>query len=326
MKFNIQHLTDVHILVIGDIMLDQYIWGKVERISPEAPVPIVHVQNKTYMVGGAANVARNLNAVGCHASVMGRCGTDKAGQQLRTLLDRHRITHHLLVEEGFQTITKTRVMAMEQQLLRIDEEEITPLNASSVGGFMDKITAMLQQVKGVILSDYGKGLLQTPGVTESIIKLCRAADITVVIDPKGIDWRRYQGATCITPNIGELKLVAGNRPVDSDADLAQTAASVCHEFQLERLLVTRGARGMCLAGTSAPPFLIPTQAREVYDVSGAGDTAIAIFTAGLTLGLSFEDAAGLANQAAGVVVGKIGTQAVTADELHSCVGSICFKC
>ena len=321
MKFNVQNLTDVHILVIGDIMLDQYIWGKVERISPEAPVPIVHVQNKTYMVGGAANVARNLNAVGCHAGVMGRCGTDKAGQQLRTLLDRHRITHHILVEEGFQTITKTRVMAMEQQLLRIDEEESIPLNSTSVAEFMKKITAMLQRVKGVILSDYGKGLLQTPGVTESIIKLCRAANIKVVIDPKGIDWQRYQGATCITPNIKELKQVAGNRPVDSDADLAQTAAAVCHEFQLERLLVTRGSRGMCLAGTNAPPFLIHTQAREVYDVSGAGDTAIAIFTAGLTLGLSFEDAAGLANGAAGVVVGKIGTQPVTADELRSCVES-----
>ncbi len=321
MKFNIQHLTDVHILVIGDIMLDQYIWGKVERISPEAPVPIVHVQNKTHMVGGAGNVARNLNAVGCRASVMGRCGTDKAGHKLMELLDRHQISHHLFVEDKFPTITKTRVMAMEQQLLRIDEEEITPLKASSIEGFLDKIIAVLPQVNGVILSDYGKGLLQSDGVTEKIIQLCRAAHITVMVDPKGTDWHRYQGATCITPNTAELKLVARGNPVESDADLAKTASKVCQDFCLERLLVTRGPRGMCLAGTSTPPLLIPTQAREVYDVSGAGDTAIAIFTAGLTLGLSFEAAATLANRAAGVVVGKIGTQPITAQELQQCTTS-----
>ena len=321
MQFNIQQLADIHVLVIGDIMLDQYIWGKVERISPEAPVPIVHVQNKTHMVGGAGNVARNLNAAGCRASVMGQCGTDKAGHKLIELLDRHRISHHLFVDSALLTITKTRVMAMEQQLLRIDEEEVTPLKASSMKGFLENITAILPRVNGVILSDYGKGLLQSPGVTEKIIQLCRAARITVVVDPKGTDWHRYQGATCITPNTAELRQVAGEHPMDSDADLAETAAKVCHDFSLERLLVTRGSRGMCLAGTATPPLLIPTQAREVYDVSGAGDTAIAIFTAGLTLGLSFEAAATLANRAAGVVVGKIGTQPITARELQQCAAS-----
>ena len=319
MKFNLQDLSNIHILVIGDIMLDQYIWGKVGRISPEAPVPIVHVQNKTHTVGGAGNVARNLNAVGCRTSVMGRCGTDKAGQKIMDLLDHHKIGHHLFVDETFLTITKTRIIALKQQLLRIDEEEITPLEGPSMEKFLGNIVTLLPKVNSVILSDYGKGLLQSPGITEKVIQLCNTRNIPVVVDPKGTDWYRYQGATCITPNTSELQLIAGNRPVDSDADLAQTAQEICHEFSLKRLLVTRGPNGMCLTGTATPPLLIPTQARDVYDVSGAGDTAIAIFTAGLSLGLSFEAAATLANGAAGVVVGKVGTQPLTAQELEQCV-------
>ena len=316
MKINKQDLSDIHILIIGDIMLDKYIWGEVDRISPEAPVPIVHVQNKTHAMGGAGNVACNLNAVGCRASVMGRCGTDTAGQKLLELLDHHQIGHHLLVEDTFLTITKTRVIALKQQLLRIDQEEVTPLEGPCVEKFLGTIDRLLPRVNGVILSDYGKGLLQSPGITETIIQWCHIRNIPVVVDPKGTDWYRYQGATCITPNISELKLITGSMPVDTDADLAQTAQQICRKFSLKHLLVTRGPKGMCLAGTETAPFLIPTEAREVYDVSGAGDTAIAIFSAGLCLGLSFEKAATLANKAAGVVVAKVGTQPLTAREFQ----------
>lgn len=315
MDINLDDFAKSKILVIGDIMLDCYLWGKVERISPEAPVPIVQALKKTYMLGGAGNVALNLASLGCQSDIMAICGDDRAGRQLHNMLNENRIRSHLIADREHMTISKTRIMALEQQLLRIDEERVQPLREELKQSLLSQIQKIICQYKAVILSDYGKGLLQTPEVTESIISMCRAEKISVFVDPKGRDWGRYQHATCITPNSAELNLVA-NEKIETEAELIEVSQRIQSKYSLEWLLVTRGSKGMFLtSGANQSPLLIPTQARQVYDVSGAGDTVIAVLAAGISIGLSFHEAAMVANRAAGVVVGKIGTQPITKDEL-----------
>ena len=323
MKFHTDILKQTRILVIGDIMLDCYLWGKVERISPEAPVPIVHVQKKTHMLGGAGNVALNLSCLGCQTQIIGLSGTDWSGRQIASLLENNKIKNHMFSEASYKTITKTRIMAREQQLLRIDEEQAIPLNQNKKKQLLEKLKKNILLFDAVILSDYGKGLLQTRGLTEEIINICRENKKYILVDPKGRDWDRYRFATCITPNTAELKMVAGGK-TDTESELIETAVSICNIYGLEWLLVTRGSRGMCITGKKIPPFLLSTQAREVYDVSGAGDTVIAVISAGLAAGLAFMDAASLANRAAGIVVGKIGTQPVTREELQAAMPEIHF--
>ncbi|MBF0204487.1 MAG: hypothetical protein HQK67_09285 [Desulfamplus sp.] len=361
MNINLEDFARSKILVIGDIMLDCYLWGKVERISPEAPVPIVQTLKRTYMLGGAGNVALNLASLGCQSDIISICGNDRAGSQLKQMLVEHDITNYLIADDAHLTISKTRIMALEQQLLRIDEEKIQTLSSELATSLMSQIKGMITAYKVVILSDYGKGLLQTPQITESIISLCRDNNIFVLVDPKGMDWSRYQHATCVTPNSAELNLVA-HENIETEADLISVSQRIKTQYSLEWLLVTRGSKGMCLTGGetleygdsrnyrdsqeyrisqkyrdnqkyedsqeygdnqekqqsgSPPPLMIPTQARQVYDVSGAGDTVIAVLAAGISIGLSFQDAAILANKAAGVVVGKVGTQPITKDELET---------
>ncbi len=317
MKINLDDFAESKILVIGDIMLDCYLWGRVERISPEAPVPIVQTINRTYMLGGAGNVALNLASLGCQTDIIGVCGNDRAGRQLRKMLENKHIKSHLIFDDAHLTISKTRIMALEQQLLRIDDERVQILSSDLKEAVLSKIKSTIDRYQAVILSDYGKGFLKTPEITESIISLCRDYDIYVLVDPKGKDWQRYRNATCVTPNSAELNLVA-DAVIETEQELTEISDLIRNRYMLDWLLVTRGAKGMCLTGGDKNrPLLIPTQARQVYDVSGAGDTVISVFAAAVSTGLSFEDAAVVANKAAGVVVGKLGTQPITKDELNA---------
>ena len=316
---NLSALNQKRILVVGDVMLDRYLWGDVKRISPEAPVPVVRIRQQSEIPGGAGNVAANLAGLECPASILGVCGKDEAGNRLRKIFSEKGIDPLLQESLVRPTITKTRVMARGQQLLRLDEEEPRILSLE----LEEKIFARFEQVApvcdGVVLSDYGKGIFQTPNLCQRIIRYCRTLDIPVLVDPKGSDWTRYQGATCITPNTAELERVTGSSAEEGEPELIQSATATRRQYGLEWLLVTRGSRGMILCGNDASPLVIPARAREVFDVSGAGDTVIATLAAGLALGLSFSQAAQLSNLAAGIVVGKLGTQPITRPELSAAI-------
>lgn len=315
MAINLNSLTRQHILVVGDVMLDRYVWGEVTRISPEAPVPVVHIKRTTEVLGGAGNVAANLAGLGCRVSAAGLCGSDVASQALRRLLAEHRIHDGLQTDGQRPTITKTRIMVQRQQLLRLDEETTRLLTPEQHQGCLAHLSEALGSVAVVILSDYGKGFLQTGGLAQDIIGLCRQQGVPVLADPKGRDWERYTGADCVTPNTAELALAAGF-DIGNDARLCQAARHLQERYGLKRILVTRGPLGMCLLDAEAPPIWIAARAREVFDVSGAGDTVVATLGAGLALGLDYHPAAELANTAAGIVVGKVGTQPVHRGELE----------
>ena len=309
--------SKARVLVIGDLILDRYLWGEVSRISPEAPVPVVRVRERSEALGGAGNVAANLAGLKVGVTLIGLCGNDEPRMRLKAMLDKKGIAHHLLTDSSRPTITKSRIMAQGQQVLRLDEEEPFLLSPWLHEELFSLIEKTLSQSRTVILSDYGKGLHQTPGITRRIINLCKEHSIPVLVDPKGKDWERYQGATCVTPNSAELELVSSKTIGTDERQLMSAARATRRKYSLDWLLVTRGPKGMCLVGGDNGPLHIPAQAREVYDVSGAGDTVIATLGAGVASGLSFPDAALLANAAAGVVVGKLGTQPITLPELNA---------
>ncbi len=316
---NLSALSQKRILVVGDVMLDRYLWGDARRISPEAPVPVVRVRQHSEVPGGAGNVAANLAGLECPVSVLGVCGKDEAGNRLRDIFLGKGI-EPLLQESGLRpTITKTRVMARGQQLLRLDEEEPRILSPELEEKIIDRFEQTAPVCDVVVLSDYGKGIFQTPELCRRLIGFCKTRGIPVLVDPKGADWDRYQGATCITPNAAELELAAGSACGESEQELHRSASNIRRRFKLERLLVTRGSKGMVLYGDDASPLLIQARAREVFDVSGAGDTVIATLAAGLSLGISFAEAARLSNLAAGIVVGKLGTQPILRSELSSAI-------
>jgi len=301
-------------LVIGDVMLDRYLWGRVSRISPEAPVPVVKVENQTYRLGGAANVAANLAALGCRVRLLGTKGTDASGQLLSQLLAENKIEDHLLtLPQPHPTIAKTRVMSQGQQLLRLDEEETGPINPAESRALLDLALDLIADASVIILSDYGKATMDT-FFCSTIIGHARQRLLPTLVDPKGRDWTRYKGATCITPNTAELELITGEQII-SDQTLMDAGRRLFEDLQIDRLLVTRGPKGMALFTRNVPPVLIPTQARDVFDVSGAGDTVIATVAAGIAAGLDWPQAARLANIAAGIVVGKVGTNPIRAEEL-----------
>jgi D-beta-D-heptose 7-phosphate kinase/D-beta-D-heptose 1-phosphate adenosyltransferase len=312
-----QHFSDVRVLVVGDIMLDRYFWGKVRRISPEAPVPVVKMQRTSVTLGGAGNVAANLAGLGCTVTIVGLCGQDERAQSLRQLLTRKGISQCLIEDASRPTITKTRIMAHKQQVLRLDEEDTHTPSAGIEQQIKAHVSKELARCHVTILSDYGKGMFASREFTRELIDLARRHKRPVLVDPKGADWQRYQLATCITPNTAELEAVVGKGLEADEALLIGSAQEVCGRFGLERLLVTRGAQGMCLVGPGDQITLIPAQAREVYDVSGAGDTVIATLAAALAAGAPFEQAARTANTAAGIVVGKLGTQPILNSELST---------
>ena len=296
------------VLVAGDVMLDRYWSGSTSRISPEAPVPVVRVQGEQSRPGGAANVALNLAALGAQARVLGIVGRDEAAASLASALAERGVQAELLPGEA-PTITKLRVLSRNQQLIRLDfEEALAPVHDAAA--FAARLSAQLPATDVLVLSDYGKGTLA--GVA-GLIAAARAAGVPVLIDPKGKDWTPYAGATLLTPNTGELEAVVG--PCPDTATLVAKGERLCAELGLKALLVTRSEHGMTLLEAGRPPLHLPAEAREVFDVTGAGDTVIATLAGALAAGSNLREACRLANAAAGVVVGKLGTATVSREEL-----------
>jgi D-beta-D-heptose 7-phosphate kinase / D-beta-D-heptose 1-phosphate adenosyltransferase len=309
------NFSRVRVLVVGDIMVDRYFWGRVRRISPEAPVPVVKMQRSSISLGGAGNVAANLVGLNCAVTIVGLCGRDPYADSLRQLLDEKRVQYHLIDDGSRRTTAKTRVMAQKQQVLRLDEEDTLAPTGDAVQRIQTHIQDELDRCQVVVLSDYGKGMFASKALCHEAIELARRHGRPVLVDPKGPCWERYQNATCITPNTAELEALVGKGLANDEGALIDAARSVRSRYSLERLLVTRGGKGMCLVSPDDGVTLIPAQAREVFDVSGAGDTVIATLAAGLGAGMPFEPAARMANTAAGVVVGKLGTQPILNSEL-----------
>lgn len=306
-------LSGVKALVVGDLILDEYLWGNSERISPEAPVPIVDVVDKDLRLGGAGNVISNLLDLGCMVDVIGVVGDDDNGRLLLHLLEERNVAIDglVLVPERV-TSRKTRVLANRQQMLRIDSESRDPLTREIENRLVETVQSKISDYGVVFVSDYLKGVL-TDQVTKAIIKAGRAAGIPVVVDPKGQDYRKYAGATLITPNRKEAELATGRMLRDLES-LIEGGKALRSELSLDALLMTRSAEGMSLF-TADDVVHVPTHAREVFDVSGAGDTVLALVGAALAVGLSLSDAARMANVGAGIVVGKLGTSTVSAAEI-----------
>jgi len=302
--------STIHVLVAGDVMLDRYWHGATSRISPEAPVPVVRVENEEGRPGGAGNVALNIAALGGQVTLLGLTGDDETARLLERRLQDRGVACRFDRLERFATITKLRVVSRHQQLIRLDFEDGFP--GYDAGDLLGDFERQVALADAVILSDYAKGTLRE---VRRFIELARAAGKPVLVDPKGSDFSRYRGATAITPNLAEFEAVVG-RCVDDHA-LVERGLRVLADCALQALLVTRGEHGMTLLQRDQPPQHLPTQAREVYDITGAGDTVIAVLGAGLAAGLPMEAATALANTAAGVVVGKLGTAAVSREELHA---------
>jgi rfaE bifunctional protein kinase chain/domain len=308
---NLPDTSAARVLIVGDVMLDRYWFGDVSRISPEAPVPVVKIDRAEERPGGAANVARNVSALGANTALLSVVGADEAGQALARLLREADIDASLHEDAKLSTTVKLRVVGRQQQLLRIDFEN-SP-DHEVLKAKLAEYAERLATCDVVILSDYGKGGLAH---IAEMIRLARAAGKPVLVDPKGDDYARYAGATVITPNRSELREVVGRWT--SDDDLAQRAQKLRSQLGLDALLVTRSEEGMTLfraGGTDHEPAL----AREVFDVSGAGDTVIATLAVMMAAGLDLADAMRLANRAAGVVVGKLGTATCSREELAAAI-------
>lgn len=302
------------ILVVGDSMLDQYYYGKVTRISPEAPVPINHVLETKRTLGGAANVAHNISLLGAEISLVGFVGKDYHGVELRRKLEKRGIDPSNLIKTENPTTTKIRVLGGHQQMLRLDFEDVTPADEDQTRQILSIAEKKIRDGANVlVISDYGKGVC-TEKVCQNLIDLCRENRVRVVVDPKGTSWEKYSGANYITPNFNELNSVLHNPISNVDSEIETAARFVMKNFLIGSVLATRSAQGLSLI---SPDFArhIPTKAQDVYDVSGAGDTVIAVFSLALAGGIEPIAAAYLANLAASVVVAKVGTYAVSRMEL-----------
>lgn len=308
------HFSKHTIAVMGDLMLDRFIWGAVSRISPEAPVPVVEVQRESAHLGGAGNVANNLHALGALVIPLGVVGEDLSGREIREMFQTTGLKEDGLVGVPARpTTTKTRVIAHSQQVVRADWEDRSPIDPETEDQLLALLTRLLPSVNALILSDYNKGLL-TARVLEEAISSARASGIPVIIDPKIQHFRFYHGATVITPNHHEAALLAG-AGTRTDDELVRAATSIQKEFGGGHVLVTRGDQGMTLLSSDHAVHHIPTVAQEVYDVTGAGDTVVATLSLALASGASILESAICANYAAGVVVGKVGTATLTCGEL-----------
>lgn len=305
---NLPDFSQANIVIVGDLMLDRYWSGSTARISPEAPVPVVNVNDTEDRPGGAANVAINAATLGAKVTLLGLCGEDDNANTLKQRLSSFGVDCQFTSVAGMDTITKLRVMSRNQQLIRMDfeksfaEVDKTPL--------LEQFTACIQNADLVVLSDYNKGCLSD---TPSLIRVANGANVPVLVDPKGTDFTKYTGATLITPNLAELCAVKGTS--SSEAQLVKSANELRIELSLEALLLTRSEQGMTLFEGDNNEFHLPAKAKEVYDVTGAGDTVVSTLAVAMAVGLSKQDACVLANIAASVVVGKLGTSTVTTTEL-----------
>lgn len=312
MKLQMPRFEQSRVLVVGDLMLDRYWHGNTSRVSPEAPVPVVDVKHIEDRPGGAGNVALNIAALGSAAVIAGLVGRDEAAESLGQRLLAANILCRLQVSETHPTITKLRVISRHQQLLRLDfEDAFTPEDARLLS---EVALAAMAEAKALVLSDYAKGALQDP---QPLIQAARKQGIPVLVDPKGTDFRRYRGATLLTPNLQEFEAVVGR--CHSEQELVDKAQALMHELELQALLVTRGENGMSLIRPGEPELHLPARAMEVFDVTGAGDTVISVLAAALAAGDEMPNAVALANLAAGIVVGKLGTAAISAPELRRAV-------
>lgn len=301
--------SSITILVAGDLMLDRYWSGQTGRISPEAPVPIVRIDEVEDRPGGAGNVALNLAALGCRVILLGCRGGDEAGQRLEQLLQRAGVDCRLLISSE-PTVVKLRILSQHQQLIRLDFEQ--PLDGSLQAQFLRIFEDALAEANGVALSDYAKGTLANCPL---LLEAARKKNLPAIVDPKGTDFGRYRGATALTPNLKEFSQFAG--PWASEAEMRDKAESWCRQLDLQALLVTRGQEGMSLFESGQDPVNLSADSKEVFDVTGAGDTVIAWFTACIAAGASMQEAATLANRAAGLAVGKLGAEVVKPGELGS---------
>ncbi|HFQ14319.1 MAG TPA: D-glycero-beta-D-manno-heptose-7-phosphate kinase, partial [Gammaproteobacteria bacterium] len=298
------------VVVVGDLMLDRYWHGSTSRISPEAPVPVVHVNQAEERPGGAGNVALNIAALGAHPRLLGFTGRDEAATALQGILEKQGVECRFEALPDCATVTKLRVLSRHQQLIRLDFED--GFAGQDPAGLLAGLQAELGEAGALILSDYGKGTLRR---IPRFIELARAAGVPVLVDPKGNDFSIYRGVTLITPNLSEFEAVVGS--CNSDAEIVEKGEALMRELDLQALLVTRSEKGMTLLRREQPVLHLPTQAREVYDVTGAGDTVISVMAAALAAGRDLVDATICANLAAGVVVGKLGTATVSAGELRA---------
>lgn len=319
-SFLSHRITEKKVLVIGDNMLDRYYFGDVRRISPEAPVPIALIKEVKETLGGAANVCHNLARLGCQVYVAGITGNDYMREMMLRLLEEQNINYEgLLTVSDRPTITKTRVMGGHQQILRLDFEESAPLVGKYEKALVGYINKMAPVVDSIVISDYGKGVC-TPKLCQAVINEGASRGTPVIVDPKGNDWRKYKNAYLVTPNLKELGEAAKVILDNEDISAERVAKKVRTRFHLANLLVTRSEKGMSLV-TDDDTVHIPTMAQEVFDVSGAGDTVVAVVSAALAEGIKRSDAARIANIAAGVVVGKLGTYAISKNELVEAIFS-----
>jgi D-beta-D-heptose 7-phosphate kinase/D-beta-D-heptose 1-phosphate adenosyltransferase len=312
------------ILVVGDVMLDTFIWGQVRRISPEAPVPIVEVSEETQLLGGTANVVHNVAALGGKVIVAGIVGNDGAGRELVRLLRRVSVpTDGLIVEQDRPTTRKTRIIAQNQQVVRFDQECRKPLQSGSMNRMLSYIQENLPRTDGLIVSDYAKGVV-TPELMDAIRSFVADSSIPVIVDPKVQHIEMYRRVTMITPNHHEASRMAGVE-IQDEPTLIRAGRYLLEKLECETVLITRGREGMSLFHRDGQVVHIPTIARRVYDVTGAGDTANAALTLGIVAGLSMVDAAHLANIAAGIVVGEVGTAAVSCERLSAIIQAGCAQ-
>ncbi len=322
----LQRFRDKHLLVIGDVMLDRFIWGSVSRISPEAPVPVVDVTREEFYPGGAANVARNLTPFAARVSVMGRAGKDSEGDHLLRILAERDLNSDGVLRSALPTTVKTRVVARSQQVVRIDRETRAPLLAAERAAALDFLDTHLNDIDAIILQDYGKGFLDQAFV-DALAEINSGRGIPVTVDPSPANPLVWKGANTIKPNRQEAFKDAGipESPLGPDPStdpiVATLALALFEKWDTRHLLITLSELGMVLVERDRPPIHIPSRAREVFDVSGAGDTAIALYTLALASGASPREAAEISNYASAVVVGKTGTATLSADELRDALKS-----
>jgi len=302
------------ILVVGDLILDEFIWGKADRISPEAPVPVVWAQSQSFMPGGASNVANNMASLGAHVSLCGVVGDDKNGNILMNKLRESGIDCTGVVVDTLRpTTVKTRIIAAHQQMVRVDWEHIAPLSKEDINKVTELIRQKLDDIDALVIEDYGKGMI-SPHLLKSIVSLARKHKKIITVDPKVEHFSYYRGVTAMTPNEKEASAGSGIK-ITSDADVDRAGWRLLKKLNCGAVVVTLGDKGMKVFEEKRSVFHIPTVAQEVFDVSGAGDTVISVFTLALSCGLPIREAAELSNIAAGIVVGKVGVAVVTKEEV-----------
>ncbi|MCK5542046.1 MAG: D-glycero-beta-D-manno-heptose-7-phosphate kinase [Desulfobacterales bacterium] len=314
MTLDINKFKNLKVLVLGDLMIDEYVWGNVDRISPEAPVPVVSVNNTSFTLGGAGNVVNNLVSMGASVSVVGTAGTGETGKILTKKLKEFKVDIEGLIEEPYRPTTrKTRIIASNQQMLRIDHEITEEIKTETFDKLKQVLSTKIPLVDLIIISDYAKGLI-TKEIVNFVVDSTKTNKILTIADPKGLDFSKYKNVSILTPNQKEAAL-ASNIEINSIDDLFNAGQKLLSQINLEKLLITCGRDGMVLFEHGTEPFIIKSEAKQVFDVSGAGDTVISILGLALASGATFKQSAIAANRAAGIVVGKIGTATLSIIEL-----------